>query len=258
MSAIKLNNLFRLRLDEYSSLGTKSYEDDEISDILTQAQLRLVKRYAKVYEKDEYARKVLSKLVSGPYAQEYINSDSKNEGYPTNLNNETFVDNSSYKVDDNSIIFKLPANVLRVVYEEIIVDNLSLDVYPTTHDEYRKVRRNKYRKPNDRKAIRLDVQAYDIQSNDNISNPAKSVSTSHLGHEIISDKFKDAQSITYNIRYIQAPQDIVYSQIETDCKDSYLPEFMYDEIADEAVLIALEISQEQRLQTFAQIKQGNN
>lgn len=257
MTSTEMNNEFRLRLDKHASLSTKSYEDDEISSILTQAQLRIVKKYIKAYEQDEYARKVLSKLVTGPYAQEYVKSDSVNEGYPINTNS-TSVDTSNHKLNSENIIFKLPENVLKVVYEELNVDNQIIDVIPTTHDEYTRIKRNKYRKQNDRKALRFDVQAFNILENEDSSNEAEVTKTNSLGHEIICSKFKDAKSIVYNIRFVQIPQNIVYSQIEEDCIDSYLSSFVHDEIVDEAVQLALEISQEPRLQTFSQIKQLNN
>lgn len=257
MTVTEMHNEFRLRLDRVSSLGTKSYEDDEISSLFTQAQLRVVKQYSKIYEVNEYARKALSKLVTGPYAVEYVNSNSNTEGRPTNLNSDTRIDNSAYRLTEDSIIFKLPINVLRVVWEEINVDNLIIDVIPTTHDEYNRTKRNKYRKPNDRKALRFDMQAYEIQANEEVSNPAIPVSTDHVGHEILCSRFKDANSIIYNLRYIQIPQDIVYSQITEDCVDSYLHSFVHDEIVDEAVQLALEINQEPRLQTFSQLKQNN-
>lgn len=256
MTATEMNNEFRLRLDKVSSLGTKSYEDTEVSSILTQAELRITKKYANLYEQNEYARKVLSKLVTGPYAEEYVNSDSINEGFPENLNNSV-IDVTSKKLSDNSILFKLPANVLKVVFEEVVVDNQIIDIVPITHDAYNRIKRNKYRNSNDRKALRLDVQAFDVNNNEAVSNPAEPISTSHLGHEIICTKFTNAQNVIYNIRYIQVPQGIVYSQITSDCKDSYLVDFVHDEIVDEAVQLALEISQEPRLQTFSQLKSQN-
>jgi len=252
MTATEMNNLLRLRLDEVSSLGTKSYEDEEISDFLTQAQLRLVKRYASAYEKNEYARKVLSKIVTGPTAVEYVNDQSEDKGEPINLNSLA-VDNTASRITPTSLLFKLPENVMRVVYEEVVVDGTYIDVYPITHDEYIKTKRNKYKQANSRKALRLESQAYNI-------NIDTAVSTKSLGHELICPVFSGvaSENISYKIKYIQNPENIIYSQVPSEIRDCYLADFVHDEIIDEAVLIALEISKEQRLQTFAQIKQGNN
>lgn len=252
MTVSEMYTEFLIRKDKISSSSTKGYEASEVSSFLTKAQLDLTKAYCKLFETSEYARKALSKLVMNPYAKDF--QDDRLLGRPIDIST---LDNDFTAVDwlvdtTNGKLFKLPEDVMKVIWESVLVDGTNYDVIPITHDEYHRVKRNKFRYANTRKALRLDTSGFEIieDGNDNTIR----TETDQTFHEIICTAFPSATSIQYNMRYIKVPNDIIYSEVTEEQQGSYLADFIHDEIVDLAVAYALENSEEiTRLQTFSQL-----
>lgn len=68
------------------------------------------------------------------------------------------------RLSDKSVFAVLPDDVWFITYESVILDSGSpcingkeIQVVPVTQDEYHRIKGNPFRKPNSRKALRLDV-----------------------------------------------------------------------------------------------------
>lgn len=211
--------------DKIASLSAPGYEDSEISSMLNEAQERLIKRrinpdgnkYVTGFQETEKRRKELDALLQS----------SKNDDGTLKTSVSA---NQQGKVDNNGIIYDLPSDIWLPVLEWIVTDdscNTIKDVIPATDDEYLQIRKNPFKKPNSRKAVRLDSNRYN----------------SKVRHEIITD---GNYNITeYHVRYIKKPVAIDIEN-ETDCE---LNEMFHREIVDDAVSLALERAQQQRYNT---------
>lgn len=67
-------------------------------------------------------------------------------------------------MSDKSVFAVLPDDLWFITYESVTlngdtpcVDGKEIQVIPTTQDEYHRIKGNPFRKPNSRKALRLDV-----------------------------------------------------------------------------------------------------
>lgn len=131
---------------------TFSFDEYEKSVYLTEAQEEIVTSlyngknpYGEVFEGTEEMRRYLDSLVK-----------------PKIYNEEDQVDYIG--VSDKSVFYKLPPDLGYIVLEQIVFNDDSLkcyngstaNVYPITHDEWSKIRRNPFRGPSKYKAVRLD------------------------------------------------------------------------------------------------------
>lgn len=97
------------------------------------------------FESNEETRRYLSNLVRY-----------------TTLTPITTQDNVAVRVNGN-YTFSLPVDLWFITYESVNVsnpkcaDNISMDVYPVTQDDYLKTKRNPFRGANDLRALRLDL-----------------------------------------------------------------------------------------------------
>jgi hypothetical protein len=117
-----------------------------------------------------------------------------------------------------------------ITYESVKVsdgrcgDGTVLDVYPTTQDEYNKIKRNPFRGANDRRALRLDLSdgVVEIVCKQNISK--------------------------YYLRYLRKIKPIILLNLGDDNSirgistesESELPETLHQMILDRAVVMALQ------------------
>ena len=207
--------------------------DDEISYFLTKAQENFTlsyinpdNKYGETIEETEKVKKYFSALISP-------STDS--------LGNVLTIVSSdqSGRISNNSVIYNLPDNFWLGIAEWVITNdtcNSRKDVEIITHDEYSRNKNNPFKRPNSNKVWRLDVNSIgDV-----------------LRHELITD---GTYTITqYHIRYIKKLTPIVVDEEEpSNNVDCVLHESAHRRIIDEAIRLALETSQEQRLQTFNQI-----
>lgn len=72
-------------------------------------------------------------------------------------------------IGDNSKFFQLPEGLWFITYESVRVsdgkcgDGSFLEVVPATQDEYNRLRKNPFRGPNDRRALRLDIGSENVE-----------------------------------------------------------------------------------------------
>lgn len=181
---------FDILYDNIASHGAPGLNNYEKSVILTKAQEELVKEtygpfnLPKIaFEGSEKRRRSLNELVK---------SYSNSAGF-----------SSEFGLSSSSLFFEIPSDVFYIIQEEIVVTSTdvcmngsTLGVIPITHDEYNVQKKSPFRKPNKRKAWRLDISEVDDK---------KVV-------EIISVYTPNE----YKMRYVKKPLPIILSDFDTD------------------------------------------
>lgn len=159
------------------------------------------------YEKSVYLTMAQDELVVSLYAGRNSNGDSfeSTEEMRRYLDVLVKTENPSVassnlpgKVSSKSVFYTVPSDVAFIVYEQVTWNDSGLGcyngsvaaVYPVTHDEYNKVRRNPFRGPSKYKVLRLDAGGGLL--------------------ELVSEySFKD-----YMIRYVSKPKPIITETLE--------------------------------------------
>lgn len=135
-------------------------------------------------------------------------------------------------VSKNSEFFSLPSDLAFIVYEQASLSDDALGcldgsmtaVYPVTHDEYNRIRKNPFRGPTKRRILRLDVS-------DNIV-------------ELISDYKIDS----YTIRYLAKLEPIILEDLSSEglsikgrssVSECSLDDMLHDTLLKRAVQMAL-------------------
>lgn len=179
---------FNLLYDNIAGEGAPGIDNHEISVYLTTAQEELVKNFYSGnnqvrdgFENSEKRRRDLNELVV-----DYRQATSTT---------------SSRGIDSNSIFFEIPSNVFYIINEQLTLsgsdactNGKKIMIKPITHDEYLIEKNNPFRKPNKRKAWRMDISS-------EAGKPVVEVITSMTGSE-------------YHMRYIKKPLPIVVSNFE--------------------------------------------
>jgi len=203
MTASEIREEFNLRYNNALE-GAPGLDTFEISTYLTIAQEQYVKvQYDAAkdpnssFEQNEKSRRALASLVKNVRLREPL----------TNVLS-TSDNNPLVGLTDESVFFAIAEDVMYIVLETItyngdaslpdrIIGGKTIPVIPTTHDEFMLSYNNPFRKPNVRKAFRIDS-----------SFPNPKIVT-----EIIADnKIKIQQ---YNVRYIAKPQPIIVESLES-------------------------------------------
>jgi hypothetical protein len=199
--------------------GTVELNEYEKSLLLTKAQDDIVielysgrNSMGTSFEETEEMRRYLSNLVKDKTCYPITNSA-----------------NNPIGIDSKSKFFTLPEELWFITYESVKVsDNncdamSTLDVYPVTQDEYRKIRRNPFRGANNRRALRLDL-----------SNGVVEIVSKHTVTE-------------YYVRYLRKLQPIILTDLgEQSIRESStvseceLPDSLHQRILDRAVMLALQ------------------
>ena len=174
------------RLYDNLSKGLTGLNEYEKSLFLTHAQEEIIKsRYSLPgFESNEKIRRELV-AVSKPYAS------------------SVFTEDQTHGLDANSKFFSIPLDAWYLFFEEAKLyapntcfHNKYVGVKPITHDEYNLSKNNPFRKPNKRKAWRVDIQ---------LTGGAKVV-------EIISEY----EPTMYRMRYVEKPTPIILTDFSTD------------------------------------------
>ena len=193
MTTEEFSNEFDTILNSYSSSKSFGEANDKVdivldeyekSIFLTKAQEEIVidlyngkNSFGDSFEKTEEVRSSLRELI-----RTYTTS-TKETGY-TGLSNK-------------SVFFKLPDDLWFITYEAVnlkdeelgCMDGASVLVMPVTQDEYYKIKRNPFRGPNERRAVRLD--------------------SNEMVVEIVSKYNIDS----YLVRYLARPRPIILSEL---------------------------------------------
>lgn len=203
--------------DKKEELDSIEFDEYEKSLFLTNAQEEIVVNlyngkniYGEGFELTEELRRYLEPLVKSKRYTEPESGDG---------------------VTENSKFFTLPSDLAYIIMEQLKLSDESLgcmdgsvvNVLPTTHDEYMRIRNNPFRGSTERRALRLD------SGNNKV--------------EIVS---KYAFS-SYYIRYISKPNPIVLEDLPSGVtingcdKESgcLLPELLHRLILQRAVQMAL-------------------
>ena len=195
MTTEEFSNEFDTLLNSYSNIeafgktpSTIELDEYEKSVFLTKAQEEIVidlyngkNPFGDSFEKTEEIRRYLSNLI-----RTYTTS-TKEKGY-TGLSNK-------------SVFFKLPElpkdDLWFITYEAVnlkddelgCMDGEGISVIPVTQDEYHRIKKNPFRGPNERRALRLDLSEKVL--------------------EIVSKYNID----TYLVRYLARPRPIILSKL---------------------------------------------
>lgn len=108
--------------------------------------------------------------------------------------------NKMQHIVSDSKFFKLPYDLMFITYESCVFDqsdnsclsNKSTQVYPTTQDEFHKIKNNPFRGPNGNRVLRLDIQ----------NNAVELVSKTPVKN--------------YFVRYLRKPKPIVLVDLDGD------------------------------------------
>lgn len=208
------------KFDDREILDSVEFDEYEKSYFLTQAQNETViacysgkNAAGESFESSEEMRRYLSNIVCEASLEPIANSSGLALGMGT-----------------DSTFFTLPENVWYITYETVSLgddsacDALSpMDVYPVTQDDYNKTKRNPFRGPGDRRALRLDLSDGVV--------------------EIICK-----YSVTsYYLRYLKKPRPIVLTDLpdgltvdgENKKSECELHDGIHQKILETAVMMAL-------------------
>ena len=191
MTTEEFSNEFDTLLNSYSNVepfsktpNTVEIDEYEKSVFLTNAQEEIVidlyngkNPFGDSFEKTEEIRRYLSDLI-----RTYTTS-TKETGY-TGLSNK-------------SVFFKLPDDLWFITYEAVnlkddglgCMDGEGILVMPVTQDEYHRIKKNPFRGPNERRAVRLELSEKVV--------------------EIVSKYNIDS----YLVRYLARPRPIILSKL---------------------------------------------
>lgn len=225
MTLLEFKNEFRFKYDAASS-GGPDLNSYEISLCLTQAAKDIVSAAYNSYETNEISRRILAPLV-----REAFNAFVQTEDGMTN-----------FKTYDISY----PKSLQYILRQEVKLKNCSSNSYVENIDldNLTNVLNNPFKRPNSRKVVKVEFN--------------KEVFKVYSSIEI--DKFKT--------KYIKKDSPIILEDFEDDPEligtetieglnvktETFLPEFIHDEIIDKAVIIAIKSTRENSLQSQVQVK----
>ena len=241
MTTTEFKNEFLIGYDKITNYDAPGYLDDEISVFLTQSQERFIKtrynafgnKYHKGFEQNEKRRKELNNLISRHEVVSNTNTFSNHPyghivGYP---------DDFMWAIEESAENTSLCSDSKRV------------RIIPITHDQYTININNPFKKPEPGLWWRMEIES--------------TIATRRV--EIITDtNFAQTDTFTYYLRYLRLPSPIIVSDIspltidgisaQTECE---LNNETHREIIDGAIIIALENTEEKRLQTKVAVDAAN-
>ena len=190
MTTQEFFNEFDILYNSITSNQAPGLDTYEKSVLLTQAQEELVvEAYRGTFEGSEESRRALCSLVT-------YTSLSPKTNKPEATTEKPALEPVKEVSQLGGPIFSLPAEVWFITYEAITIDSTDkclkealLDVVPVTQDEYNRIRKNPFRGPTERHALRLDLKNGEV--------------TIISKHPIK----------TYNIGYIKKPAPIILGNI---------------------------------------------
>lgn len=185
--------------DHREPIDTIEFDEYEKSFFLTEAQEQIVRElyHGNVegygpFETDEMTRRMLDSLVK---TIELTNSDKY-----------TNTTEGIKKLTTDSILYKLPTDVMAITVERIEVTSSLpgcegtkhwVDVIPVKQDEFLRMMRNPFKSFNKRRAFRLDA---------GVSNEMPIV-------ELVSKYSSTPYTIKYYVRYLKRPEAIILENL---------------------------------------------
>lgn len=232
MDTTEMSDLFDELINAYSQTPDNPkdplvFNEYQKSLFLTDAQEQLVislyngkNSMGNMFELTEEDRRLLSGLIRSVTLQ------------PTNEQNNTCNTCTRYQhITTNSQFFRLPPDLMFITYEscnfssdDSCLNNKTVQVYPTTQDEFHKINKNPFRGPNGNRVLRLDIQ----------NNIVELVSKTPIKN--------------YFVRYIKKPRPIILVDLDGDLSiqdqqsimNSELNSLLHEKIVRLAVQLALQ------------------
>lgn len=231
MDTTEMSDLFDELINAYSQTPENPkdilvFNEYEKSLFLTNAQEQLVislyngkNSMGNMFELTEEDRRMLSGLVRSTTLE------------PINEQNSICSCNRQQHITTNSQFFSLPKDLMFITYEscnfssdDSCLNNKTVQVYPTTQDEFHKISKNPFRGPNGNRVLRLDIQGNRV--------------------ELISK----TPIKNYFVRYIKRPRPIILVDLDGDLSiqgqqsimDSELNSLLHEKIVRLAVQLALQ------------------
>lgn len=231
MNTTEMSDLFDELINAYSQTPDNpkdilAFNEYQKSLFLTDAQEQLVislyngkNSMGNMFELTEEDRRILSGLVRSITLE------------PINEQNTNYACNRHQHITTNSKFFSLPKDLMFITYEscnfssdDSCLNNKTVQVYPTTQDEFHKISKNPFRGPNGNRVLRLDIQ----------NNRVELVSKTPIKN--------------YFVRYIKRPRPIVLVDLDGDLSiqgqqsimDSELNSLIHEKIVRLAVQLALQ------------------
>lgn len=246
MTTKEFGLIFDILYDNLASKGAPGLDNYEKSVFLSKAQLEIVKnkynplgnKYQKGFEETEQRRADLDNLIK----------DTKS----------TSILESTEKINSSSLMFLLPDDVLYIIFEEgkiastedSCIAGTYLSIDPVTHEEYKTMIKNPFKRPDKDNALRIDYSEI---------NGSKVV-------EIYSAYSLDE----YHFRYIKLPPPIILSDLDVEffgegltiqgknlITDCILGEDIHQDILNRAVELAINSYKEGNLQSTIQLNTRN-
>lgn len=223
MTANEMKYNFLLFYDKLFEYAAPSYDDRQVSAILTKAQLRVFKRhympeanrYREGFEASEQRRRDL---------EQYIKSASITDGSVASSAAQT-------GIHPNGVFYDMPTDFLYAIEESLITSTSGgeeITVLPIRHDYYRANIRNPYKKPYTNLAWRMDISK--------ATQPTGTSAGTTKRIEVVTDGSAIAD---YRVRYLINPPAIVCDEVTlTNQRHCILDETLHGEVVDEAVKIA--------------------
>lgn len=229
MDTTEMSDLFDELINAYSQTPENPkdilvFNEYEKSLFLTDAQEQLVislyngkNSMGNMFELTEEDRRLLNGLVRSVTLQP--------------VNEQTFTCSGCQHITANSQLFSLPMELMFITYEscsfssdDSCLNNKTVQVYPTTQDEFHKIVKNPFRGPNGNRVLRLDIQ----------NNTVELVSKTPVK--------------SYFVRYIKRPRPIILVDLDGDLSiqgqqtimDSELNSLLHEKIVRLAVQLALQ------------------
>ena len=237
MTANEMADELELRLDRSFSFGSPGYEDFEIESVLNQAQSHYVKgcyselnnRKGYGFEESEVRNQGLAELI-----QDSVNSVSTDQT----------------GVLKNGVYFDLPLDFMYTIHETIetsVLDcdgnNVCASVRVVSHDEFNKLRGNKYKKPS---SNLIEPRVWRMQFS-RLTNTSMSTGSAKR-HQIITDG--NFNIVNYKMNYLINPPKIIVNRTAViNQRSCILDESTHEVIVDIARDIMLGIVKEQKLNT---------
>lgn len=224
MTLLEFKNEFKYKYDSASN-GGPDLNSYEISLCLTQACRDIIEDAYNSYENNERSKRILAPLLKEFDSVIQANTDDL--------------------TDLNCFLVSLPTDLNYILREEAKMDNCIFNpkIENTDIDYLSTYLSNPFRKPNDRKIIKVEYN------------------NTHF-------KIYSSNTLTkYKIKYLKKYSPIIVEDFNTDPElignesieglnvqtQTELPYFIHDEIVDKAVIIAIKSSRENNLQTQIQI-----
>jgi hypothetical protein len=218
---------FKQGLDKFDSKDYPNLEPEEVDLVLNQAQEAFIKqRYGYNNTKNEAFEQTQKRI-------EDLHTLVKSVRLTPLLNSEK-------NINSNSVFVELPVDhwitiqeLTNITYSDCNGNVSKEDVYtrPIQHNDYSKLINNPFAKPNINKVLRL---------------------TTLEGVELLHSTNSKVNS--YKMRYIKKPiQMNSQSNPNVNCE---LPELVHQEIVNQAITIALENIESNRIKTFIQVTEN--